>query len=444
MVLLCCVLAAVTDAARQTEEASSFRVGWPAAEVALADVGADIDALAAVSTDGVKHSHTNTKSLDCAVLTDGKKAGKTCQCYSFAEKMLALCRRRADTLGEMPWDNCEHAFLDMWQTKTRLGDLKLAWIAMAFLSQVSGLVLAWRGTYWTGFSIALGTREVMDEYIALAMRGCNKSAPCFDLEHEGSWIGQLMRSGGWFRPCHRAHHDSALWQHMSEAFSYKQQQALNRLERLAKSYKEMAQQLPYKYVADLSRQLEVARRVNILINRYLDKFRASFLVVHELPILWCATVAPNLFVYDFKNGCRQEVMAILRGEEAGFSSKCPNGSPFKKPNRIVCRDPAHDINLDMTDASKMVARGLAKDIEELEGRDAHGWRFEAVDKGVANLSEFHAASFAGCQAGCNSFPHCTHFTWWENATIGHNCIIQGRTAFKPVREAGVRSGRKED
>merc|ERR1719326_1869824 len=83
-----------------------------------------------------------------------------------------------------------------------------------------------RGTYWAGFSHALGTRTVMDWIIADAMPGCSTEWPCHDLESEGSWLGRLMRQGGWYRGCHKATHDSPLWRHMSEAFSFMQQEKL--------------------------------------------------------------------------------------------------------------------------------------------------------------------------------------------------------------------------
>jgi len=191
-----------------------------------------------MQTKDEKNSFVSGCGLDTS-LTGGVETGERCKCHTFVKDFIGLCEKRWVNVsvalgghGHVPYESCESAVYEMWTVKERLADNKLWWIAMIYLSRknMKDLDAANRATYWCGYAFSIGTRAIMEDFISTAIEGCDSTHPFDDLESAARWIGQLMREGDWYHPCHRAHHDGSLWQHLSQAFLYMQQQSLDSMQ----------------------------------------------------------------------------------------------------------------------------------------------------------------------------------------------------------------------
>eukprot|EP00933_Yihiella_yeosuensis_P028932 TRINITY_DN226_c0_g1_i12.p1 TRINITY_DN226_c0_g1~~TRINITY_DN226_c0_g1_i12.p1 ORF type:complete len:594 (-),score=69.06 TRINITY_DN226_c0_g1_i12:110-1891(-) len=247
-------------------------------------------------------------------------------CRDLFNNLVAACespssQKISEVFDKTGWRSCKEAISDLWFDTSTFSEAKSIWTFENFIEHGHDHQVM-IPAYWTGFSVRKGTRAVMNEMLP-ELPGCHgEDFVCSDLEHPSSRLGQIMRTGSWYRQCHSSNagnEDKQLWIRLSEVFAFVRMYDQLRLARWEKHIGQFraeqndirenkAVALGHKYAA-----LHAARStlVPILVNKEKQELANSFLVKYELPILASSTSMPKLHFFNFKTGCNKDFTKLL-------------------------------------------------------------------------------------------------------------------------------------
>eukprot|EP00933_Yihiella_yeosuensis_P054832 TRINITY_DN533_c0_g1_i5.p1 TRINITY_DN533_c0_g1~~TRINITY_DN533_c0_g1_i5.p1 ORF type:complete len:394 (-),score=67.24 TRINITY_DN533_c0_g1_i5:443-1624(-) len=259
-------------------------------------------------------------------------------CCSMSRQLVAVCENQEMRSNQKKtgWENCNEAVYQMWSEKN-LTDRQKSWVHDMYMVHTLADNTAKKAlttpVFWAGFSHALGTRQVMDAFIA-ALPDCNALFKCVDVEHKESKLGKVMRKGNWFRSCHKSKLDRDLWIHFSQAFGYRRKWLMNSFVK-ARDHNNVNSEddelnLGLELTLDaLDERIKKTKEVHILLNYVEAKLNTTFLFEYELPLLAASPIPVQLQLWTFKAPCKA-VNNLLPKELKGAQCWSPQeeGSPI--------------------------------------------------------------------------------------------------------------------